>query len=34
MDSSSNWFCEECWEVLEPVMQAEYEEMKAKGEIE
>lgn len=34
MDSDSNWFCEECWEQLEPIMQTEYEEMKAKGEIE
>ena len=34
MDSGSNWFCEKCWEELEPVMQSEYEEMKAKGEIE
>ena len=30
MDSGSNWFCEKCWEELEPVMQSEYEEMKLK----
>lgn len=25
-DSDSNWFCSECWNVLAPVMRAEYEE--------
>lgn len=34
MDSEGNWFCPECWEELAPEMQAEYEELKAKGEIE
>ena len=27
-DSAGNWFCLECWEVLAPVMEAEYEELK------
>lgn len=34
MDSDSNWFCPECWEELAPVIRAEYEELKAKGEID
>lgn len=34
MDSDSNWFCPECWEELAPGMKAEYEELKAKGEID
>lgn len=33
-DDGGNWFCPECWEVLGPVMQAEYEDLVAKGEIE
>ncbi|WP_428067367.1 hypothetical protein [Chryseobacterium gambrini] len=33
-DSGSNWFCPECWEELAPVMKAEYEELKANGEID
>lgn len=33
-DSDSNWFCTECWTELEPVLQQEYEEMKANGEID
>lgn len=33
-DDAGNYFCPECWKVLEPVMKAEYEELKSKGEIE
>lgn len=33
-DGGSNWFCPECWEELAPVMKAEYEELKANGEID
>jgi hypothetical protein len=33
-DSGSNWFCPECWEELAPGLKAEYEELKAKGEID
>jgi len=30
-DSAGNWFCPECWEVLAPVMEAEFEELVSKG---
>lgn len=33
-DADSNWFCAECWEELEPILQAEYEEMVKNREIE
>lgn len=33
-DSEGNRFCKECWKELEPVMKAEYEELKANGEID
>lgn len=33
-DSEGNWFCKECWKELEPVMKAEYVELKAKEEID
>jgi hypothetical protein len=33
-DSDSNYFCSECYEVLAPVMKAEYNELVEKGEIE
>lgn len=33
-DSAGELYCKECWEVLSPIMKAEYEELKAKGEIE
>lgn len=33
-DDDSNWFCEECWKELSPVMKKEYEDLKAKGEID
>lgn len=33
-DSDDNWFCQECFDELAPVMQAEYDELVAKGEIE
>lgn len=33
-DADDNYFCNECWEELAPLMQKEYEELKAKGEIE
>lgn len=33
-DSDQNYFCKPCYEVLSPVMKAEYDEMVAKGEIE
>lgn len=33
-DDDSNYFCEKCWKELEPVLKAEYEELKRKGEIE
>lgn len=33
-DGDSNRFCPECWKELAPVMKAEYEELKAKGEID
>lgn len=32
-DAGSNYFCKECWSVLGPVLQEEYEEMKSNGEI-
>ena len=33
-DADDNYFCKECWEELAPLMQQEYEELKAKGEID
>jgi len=33
-DDDCNPFCEECWEALQPVMKADYEELKRKGEID
>lgn len=33
-DADSNWFCEECFAVLAPIMEADYQELVAKGEIE
>ncbi|WP_336689399.1 MULTISPECIES: hypothetical protein [unclassified Chryseobacterium] len=33
-DSGGDYFCAECWKTLAPTMKAEYEELKAKGEIE
>lgn len=33
-DSAGERYCTECWKLLSPVMKAEYEEMKAKGEID
>jgi len=30
-DSAGNWFCPECWKVLEPVMRTEYEESLKNG---
>lgn len=33
-DSSGNDFCPECWKALYPLIKKEYEDMKAKGEIE
>lgn len=33
-DGDDNPFCPECWKVLAPDMQAEYEELKANGEID
>lgn len=33
-DSGENYFCQTCYEELAPIMQAEYDEMVAKGEIE
>lgn len=33
-DSGSNWFCEECFNELAPVMLQEYQELKSKGEID
>lgn len=32
-DDDSNWFCDECYQELAPIMKAEYEELKANGEI-
>lgn len=34
MDDDSNWFCPECWKELAPGMKADYDELKAKGEID
>lgn len=33
-DDGGNMFCPQCWKELAPAMQAEYEELKANGEIE
>lgn len=33
-DSVGERYCQKCWDELSPIMQAEYEELKAKGEIE
>lgn len=33
-DAGGNMFCPQCWKELAPAMQAEYEELKANGEIE
>lgn len=33
-DNSGEHYCPKCWAELSPVMQAEYEELKAKGEID
>lgn len=33
-DEGDCYFCQECYEVLEPVMKEEYEVLKAKGEID
>jgi hypothetical protein len=32
-DDDSNWFCTECWEVLSPIMKADFKELVKKGEI-
>lgn len=34
IDADDNYFCEECWKELEPVLKAEYEDLKRRGEIE
>jgi hypothetical protein len=34
MDDDSNYFCSDCWAELGPILKAEYEELKIKGEIE
>lgn len=34
LDGDSNWFCKKCWKKLGPVMKAEYDELKANGEID
>ena len=33
-NAGGNMFCPQCWKELAPAMQAEYEELKANGEIE
>ncbi|AZA91168.1 Uncharacterised protein [Chryseobacterium nakagawai] len=33
-DDDSNWFCPKCWNELEPVMKADFEELKRNGEID
>lgn len=33
-DDDANWFCAECWPELSPGMRKDYEDLKAKGEID
>lgn len=33
-DADSNWFCEPCFDELAPVMEADYQELVKKGEID
>lgn len=32
-DGGSNWFCQDCWEELAPVMRRDYKQLKEKGEL-